>query len=465
MRTLTLQEVAAAMGGRIHGQITLPTVTGVSTDSREPVEGSLFFAIIGEQFDGHAYVNDILERGAVAAVVSDLAKINARYHDGGRLIQVADSVEALGKLAQWYRKQFAASVIGVVGSNGKTTTKDMIAAVLGSKKRGRAAPASFNNAIGVPLTLLSVEPPDEFVVVEIGTNHHGEILALGRIAQPDMAVVTSIGEEHLESFGNVRSVALEEFSLIATMRGRAFIAMHEETERFVPNAVIRECATLTYGLEDGAELRATDLVADHDGQRFKVNGRFAYRIGLLGAHNVMNALAAVAIGTRFRLSHDEIAAALLDVQSPPMRMERSHLGNITLVNDAYNANPSSMRVAFDVMDHLPPTAGKATAGRKVFILGDMWELGDAAERCHQEVGREAGRSTAHVIIAVGTHARAVADGATATAGTNKRIYSFPHIEALTEKIGGLIKPGDAVLLKASRAVRLEQLVDRLRRKA
>ncbi len=458
MRSLTLEEVAAAMGGRIAGRPGIPTVSAVSTDTRDLAAGSLFFAIKGARFDGHSFVNGALDSGAAAAVVSDVSRVDAKHHQGGRLIVVSDVVEALGRLAAWYRRQFAATVVAVVGSNGKTTTKDMIATVLGRSRRGRSARASFNNEIGVPLTLLSVEPSDEFVVVEIGTNHPGEVAALGRIARPDFAVVTSIGEEHLEAFGDLEGVAREEFSILSTMRDRAFAAISDQAAGYAPAEAMREHTVVTYGLSERADLRAADVAAEGEGQRFKVNGRFPYCLPLLGDHNVTNAMAAIAIGTRLRLTHEEMAAALLEVRLPPMRMERSEAGGITLINDAYNANPSSVRAALDVLDRM------SAVGRKVLVLGDMRELGDNAVRCHQAVGREAGRSTAHVIMAVGAHARVVADGATGTAGTGKRIYSYPTMDALAEKLTGLIGAGDVVLFKASRGVGLERLVETVRRR-
>jgi UDP-N-acetylmuramoyl-tripeptide--D-alanyl-D-alanine ligase len=442
-----------AIEGRAHGAISAPSVTSISTDSRDARPGALFIAIKGEHHDGHAFVGEVLERGAIAAVVSDLGGIPQKYITGGRLIQVPDTIAALGKLASWYRKQFAAQVIGVVGSNGKTTTKDMIATVLGHKRRGRAAQASFNNHIGVPLTLLAVEAADEFVVVEIGTNHPGEIAALGRIAKPDIAVITSIGEEHLEFFGNIEGVAGEEFSILPTLRGRGFAALSEQAAQFAPAAIREKVGMLVYGVEEKADLRATDIVSDGEGQRFKVNGRFDYHLPVLGRHNVVNALAAVAIGTRFRMSHPEISEALAQVALPPMRMERRRIGPITLINDAYNANPSSMAAAFEVMDGLQET------GRKVFILGDMRELGEQSQRCHQMVGRDAGRSTARAIIAVGAMSRVMADGATSTAGTTKRIYAFPTVEALSAKVGELLSADDVVLLKASRGMKLERLIE------
>ncbi|MFQ5412713.1 MAG: UDP-N-acetylmuramoyl-tripeptide--D-alanyl-D-alanine ligase, partial [Phycisphaerae bacterium] len=364
MRALTLQETAAAMGGRVYGRIEIPNVKGVCIDSRDPDPkgpGSqgLFIAIRGERFDGHDYVESVLEDWAAAAVVDDVNRIHKRFRSTGRLIEVDDTVQALGRLATWYRRRFSAQVIAVLGSNGKTTTKDLIAAVLKSNKRGRAAKASFNNAIGVPLTLLSVEPSDEFVVVEIGGNRPGEIGELARIAQPDMAVVTSIAEEHLAGFGDLAGVAREEFSFLSAMRGPPdplcgpFVAINEQAVPLAPQGLLRNTTLLTYGLDRRADLRAEDLEQTAEEQRFRVNGRFEYRLPLMGRHNVLNALAAVAIGTRFRLGHEAIADALRDAEPLPMRLQPIKYGSVTLINDAYNSNPASCRAAFDALDQAP----------------------------------------------------------------------------------------------------------------
>jgi len=455
MRALTIPEICTAMAGRLLGELTVPAVHRIVTDSRHDVTGGLFFALRGENHDGHAFVNNVLARGAACAVVSDLSTVADQFHRGGRVIQVPDVTAALGKLAGWYRRQFAAQVIAVVGSNGKTTTKDLIASVLGGKLRGKAAQGSFNNHIGVPLTLLSVEPADQYVVVEVGTNHPGEVAALGRMAQPDLAVVTSIGEEHLEFFGTLDAVASEEFSIVANLGGRAFLAMSEQAAAFAPGKLPERCTRLVYGFAESADLRATELSADRAGMRFRVNGKFDYRLPLIGRHNVVNALAAVAIGLRLKMTHGEIAAALETVRPAKMRLEPMQLGEWTVINDAYNANPTSMKAAFEAVDEWP------AVGRRVFVLGDMRELGDESERCHASVGLEAGRSSAKVIIAVGGHSRAVVDGATKSAGTSKRIYAFPTVEALSGRLRELLEPGDIVLLKGSRGMRLERLLEGL----
>ncbi len=462
MRPLTLQETANAMGGRIRGQIRRPCVRAISTDSRNVPAEALFFAIKGPNHDGHAFVNEALQKGAAAAVLSHISGVDPAALASGRIIEVQDTVAALGRLAAWYRRQFAAQVIAVLGSNGKTTVKNMIAAVLGSVMSGQSAPASFNNAIGVPLTLLSVEAADEFVVVEIGTNHPGEVAALAKIAGPDVAVVTSISEEHLEFLGDVAGVAQEEFSFLPFLEQRGFVAVSDQAAAHTPRRIrsagderranYAPLTWVTFGFDRAADLRACNVVQERARVRFSVNERFEYELSLLGTHNVSNALAAIAVGTRFRLSHSQIAAALANFKPPPMRLQRSQVGNLVVINDAYNANPSSMKAAFEAVGAI------VGARRKVFILGDMRELGEAAARCHREVGVEAGRSTANSIISVGIYSRNIADGATATAGTSKRIYAYPNIESLSKKLPSLLEPGDLVLLKASRGVQLERII-------
>ncbi len=454
MRSLMLHEIVQALQGRSLGALPELSVRDVCTDSRHIEPESLFFAIRGDRFDGHAFVEAAIASGAVAAVVDTEEALPESLVGSGRLIVVDDTVAALGRLASWYRRTTAAQVIGVFGSNGKTTTKDLIGHVLGSRFRGRAAKASFNNSIGVALTLLSAEPADAFLVVEVGTNHPGEIAALSRMVRPDYAVVTNIAEEHLEGFGDIGGVAAEEFSFLPLMTGRAVVAISEQAVEFLPKRAAKSVRLLSYGFGADVQLRATEPVVESGLQTFAVNNRFPYRIKLLGQHNAANALAALAIAQCFRMEHEEIAKALESAEPPPMRLARRTLTTMTLINDAYNANPGSMKAAFESLAGLEASG----YGRKILILGDMRELGAAASRCHESVGRDAGRSCASTIVAVGAFARHIADGAVQTAGTRKRIYSYPTLAALERKLPDLLRPGDQILLKASRGVGLEKIV-------
>ncbi|MCA9254061.1 MAG: UDP-N-acetylmuramoyl-tripeptide--D-alanyl-D-alanine ligase, partial [Phycisphaerales bacterium] len=247
MRSLTLHEVVEALQGRALGDLPELCVRSVCTDSRAVEPESLFFAIRGEKFDGNEFVEQALEAGAVAAVIDNGDKLPAALLESGRVIGVPDTVAALGRLAAWYRRTTAAQVIAILGSNGKTTTKNLIGHVLSSRYKGRFARASFNNAIGVALTLLSAEPNDEFLVVEIGTNHPGEVASLARMVRPDFAVVTSIAEEHLEGFGDIEGVAAEEFSFLPLMTGRSVVAISEQAVPFLPKRAAKSVRLLTYG--------------------------------------------------------------------------------------------------------------------------------------------------------------------------------------------------------------------------
>lgn len=459
MKKLTLEEIAAAIGVRAVDKLPRIGVSRICTDSRDLRHGDLFFALPGQQFDGHDFVDAALSGGAVAAVVADVGRVPSRWRDAGRLIVVPDTVDALGRLAGYHRTQSAAAVIGVVGSNGKTTTKELIHAVLRSRKSGQAAAKSFNNHIGVPLTLLSIDAADEYVVVEIGTNRPGEVSALAQIARPDLGVVTSIGEEHLEFLGDLSGVAEEELSLLAHIRRRGWAVLNHECRVRPQVARRQDLSVLSFGFHPDADLRASDVTVVDGRQRFRVNGRFEYELPALGVHNVSNALAAIAVGLRFGLPHADIAAALSKAALPPQRLEPSRVGDVLVINDAYNANPASMRAALATLDQLPPR------GRRVLLLGDMRELGADALRYHEELGRAAGRSSAAVIVAIGAFARNVADGAISTAGTGKRIYWHPSIETAGPALERLLEPGDIVLLKGSRAVRMERLISFIERSA
>jgi len=450
MRPVGLLEICDVLRAKPARPASDARAESVSTDTRTLEPGALFFAIRGPNFDGHDFVEIALEKGA-AAVVVDRREVAAQLRDS-RVLLVNDALAALGKLAAWYRRSLAAQVIAVLGSNGKTTTKDLVHAVLGSRLKGTAAEKSFNNAIGVALTLLAAAPTDQYVITEIGTNAPGEIAALSRIVCPDYAIVTSIAEEHLEGFGSLEGVAAEEFSFLPNLTGRATVVLSEQAAPFAPRRLPPGCRAITYGISPEAPLRIGQLEHHDDHQSFVLNERFRYRLPLMGQHNVHNALAAITIGTAFRLEHDTMARALKKVTAPPMRLNRMEYDSICVINDAYNANPGSMRAAFEAIDH------DSTFGRKVFILGDMRELGTAAGRCHEAVGEAAGRSSAAVIITVGAFARHTADGAVRAAGTRKRIYSFPSVDVLQQKLPQLLQRGDRVLLKASRGVALEKLL-------
>jgi UDP-N-acetylmuramoyl-tripeptide--D-alanyl-D-alanine ligase len=417
----------------------------------------LFFALIGARHDGHAFVAEALGRGAVGAVVSRVQDLPADVREEALLIAVDDTTEALGRLAGYHRRQLAAEVIAVTGSNGKTTAKGMIHAVLSRAKKGRSSPKSFNNQIGVPLTLLSAEGADEYLVVEIGSNAPGEVHRLAQLAAPDVAVITGIGPAHLEGLRDIEGVAAEKASLLQGLRRGGLAAVnvdHPALVRHLPNG--QGWTLVGFGLSPQADLRATDLAVGPEGLGFRVNGRFEVRLGLLGRHNAVNALAAVAVGRRFGLGYEEIAAGLAEVKAAPMRLEPCRIGPVTLIHDSYNSNPDSARAALDVLGEL------VTTGRRVAVLGDMRELGEQSQRLHAELGRPVAGAGVSLLVAVGRWSNVVAEAARAELGEGLETACFAETAEAAAAIAGLLQPGDVVLIKGSRAMEMERLMKPIR---
>ncbi|NLX14454.1 MAG: UDP-N-acetylmuramoyl-tripeptide--D-alanyl-D-alanine ligase [Phycisphaerales bacterium] len=478
MKPLTLEEVVSAMQGTCDRAAPLGNVLRVSTDTRDTEPGDLFVAITGERFDGHDFVDRAAAGGAIAAVVrNDYAPKPVRGPSGKRippsrpafLIRVDDTVKALGRLARYYRRSVLAgsvTVVAVTGSNGKTTTKSMIAHILAGRWTGKASLKSFNNAIGVPLTLLSSDAKDKFVICEVGTNHLGEIAELAYLVEPEVAVITGVSEAHLAGLGSLENIAGEKLSLLRFLRGEGCGIVNADQE-VIRDTIHRDRELsqqklVYFGCWPEADLRLTALrveqmdtgVAGMPGLVFEVNDRFAYRLPVPGRHNGMNALAAVAVARRFGMDHEEIAERLASFTMPAMRLNGERIGSLTLINDAYNANPASLAAAVEVLADIP-------ARRRVLIVGDMRELGDDTQRLHREAAIRIARSEPDVVIAVGENADLI--GQTIRDEADKietHVYSTTTL-ARKRLISHLSKD-DTVLIKGSRALALEQLAEKIK---
>lgn len=478
MKPLTLEEIVQAMEGSASRGVPPGTVARVTIDSREVKLGDLFFAIRGKQFDGHDFVGQAAKAGAIAAVVRndfEAAPVSGDAAQGPDsppgllLIRVDDPVKALGRLARYYRRRViegAVTVIAVTGSNGKTTTKAMIAHVLAGRWRGRASVKSFNNELGVPLTLLSVEPSDEFVVCEVGTNAPGEIAALAKLVEPGIAVLTCIAEVHLQGLSSVQGVATEKLSLFHSLQADGFGVLNVDHElirwSLEHDRKFAQLKKVTFGEWPQADLRLTDVrsVISDDGSdmpvlEFTVNDRFSYRLRTLGKHNACNALAAIGVARRMGMDHPEIAERLATFDLPAMRLQAQRLGRLTLINDAYNANPASMAAAVEVLTSLP------TAGRRVLVIGDMLELGERAEAHHRTLAETIAASNINVLIAIGDHARQVTQHARQVSGGRLECHAYATTTLAKRRICAHLQPTDVVLMKGSRVLALEQLVDRV----
>ena len=460
--------VAAACAGEILRGSADADVARVCIDSRHVQAGDLFFAVKGDRFDGHDFLEEVAAQGAAAAVVAKARSSAFRRltepPEGGTpnecaVIAVDDVRVALGKLAAAHRAELELPVIAVCGSNGKTTTKELLAAVLRQKFATLASEASFNNDIGVPLTLLQLTREHRAAVVEVGTNHPGELAPLVKMAAPQFGVITNIGREHLEFFGDVAGVAEEEGVLAELLpsSGKLFLngddAWTEKISRRTKAQVVR------VGLGRGSHWNAGAVKFDNRGTTFNVLAPTLafvgqYQIHLLGRHQVVNALFAIAVGAELGLSREEIQRGLSACPPAKMRLQLSEANGVTVLDDSYNANADSMAAALEVLKELP------CAGRRLAVLGDMAELGAHAEAAHAETGRLAAELGVEQLFAVGKMSGVMAAAARA-AGLN-RVLEFADVDAAARAVKSFVKAGDVVLLKASRAMRLERVAEVLR---
>lgn len=461
-------------------------LSGVSTDTRTIRPGQVFLAIRGERFDGHAMVADAANSGSPMAIIDAPSAVSA-MPEGMWVMRVADTRRALLALAGVYRQTLTRTcVVAVCGSNGKTTTVRLLEAVLGvgGGMRGTASPKSFNNAIGVPLTILSASAVDQYLVCEVGTNAKGEVAQLAKVVSPDVAVVTSVGREHLERLGSLAEVAREEASVLEFVRrgtglalgGGAGIVNADAPHLLEMIATLRDRpgVLIRFGEGPGADVRVMEsrTVMREGGvvrTRLVLNDRAAFEVPLAGRHNAINAACAVAVGRRLGLRDEAIAAGLGSARGPEMRLAVSMVGGARVINDAYNANPDSMRAAIEA---LPPMV--EGCGRVVAVLGEMLELGERSAAEHEEAGLHAAtrlseslgdRLAGFVLVGpmMSSVGRRGVERGLSTGGVG-RVW----VEGLADLEGGrlveaarLAGRGDAVLLKGSRGMRLERVAGAL----
>jgi UDP-N-acetylmuramoyl-tripeptide--D-alanyl-D-alanine ligase len=457
MEARSLKFIATACAGELLSGSPETRALRVCTDSRRVQAGDLFLALPGGRFDGHDFVRQAAEKGAVAVVV-ERQRVPAGW-TGCALIAVANVRAALGQLAAAYREEFTLPLVVVGGSNGKTTTKELIASVLRQKLATLWSEASFNNDIGVPLTLLRLERSHQAAVLEAGTNHPGELAPLLKMIRPNYGVITCVGREHLEFFGDLAGVAREEgwVAELLPAAGKLFVNGDDAVAGSLTERT--RAGVVRVGFAAGNDWRAHGLRLDKQSVRFRVDGPGAdfageYRINVLGRHQVVNALFAIAVGKELGLSRAEVAQGLAECRPPKMRLELWEAGGVRVLDDAYNANADSVGAALQTLQELP------CKGRRVAVLGDMAELGAHSEAAHAEVGRRAAELGVAQLFAVGKMAPIMARAAR-DAGLN-RVFEFTDVETAAAAVKSFVKSGDLVLLKASRATRLERIGDALR---
>jgi UDP-N-acetylmuramoyl-tripeptide--D-alanyl-D-alanine ligase len=430
-------------------------VQGYSIDSRTVARGELFFAVKGERLDGHDYVNAALEKGAAAAVVQK-AELH-RYPDKTRLLAVDDTLVALQTLATAVRKLWGKPLVGVTGSAGKTTTKESIAHVLGVRFRVLKSEGNFNNHFGLPLMLLKLEPEHDVAVIEMGMSHAGEIRALAKIAQPEIGVVTNVAPVHLEFFDSLAGIARAKYELIESLPASGTAVLNADDEYVSQFGRDFKGKVVTYGTRVTAGLHI-DVRAENvqtrgaEGSEFDVvlaGGREHARLPLVGEHNILNALAAVAVGLARGLQPAEAVGSLATLTPPDKRGQVLQLGNITVINDCYNSNPKALHAMVDALAAMK-------AGRRIVVAGEMLELGPAGAEMHRAAGRHIAEKRIDVLLGVRGLAQGMVEGAR-LAGAHAEFVATP--EDAGEWLAREVHDGDVVLLKASRGVKLEKALE------
>jgi UDP-N-acetylmuramoyl-tripeptide--D-alanyl-D-alanine ligase len=425
---------------------------GYSIDSRTIQPGELFFAVKGERMDGHDFVSQALEKGALAVVIRK--DHSARYADRARLMAVNDTLAALQTLASAVRRLWGKSLIGITGSAGKTTTKEAVAHVLSTRFRVLKSEGNFNNHFGLPLMLLKIEPEHDIAVIEMGMSHAGEIAALAKIAQPEIGVVTNVAPVHLEYFDSITGIARAKYELIEALPAGGTAVLNADDEyvsqfgRDFPGKVI------LYGMRASADVRAENIQPlGSEGSAFElvVDGcREKAILHLVGTHNIYNALAAVAVALERGLSPSEGVAALASLRPSDKRGQVVKLGNITVINDCYNCNPKALEAMVDALAAMP-------AKRRIVVAGEMLELGPAGDDLHRQAGEHIAKNKIDLLLGVRGQAQQMVEAAR-QAGMNAEFVATP--EEAGEWLAHETHDGDLVLLKASRGVKLEKALEK-----
>jgi UDP-N-acetylmuramoyl-tripeptide--D-alanyl-D-alanine ligase len=441
------------------------TLAGLAIDSRTVRPGQVFLALRGERFDGADFIGEALDARAAMVVTERPERVPVDRPVPGGVVRVPDAGKALLRLAGAYRRTLEATkVVGITGSNGKTTTTRLVHSVLSARLRGSASQKSFNNAVGVPLTVLAVRSGDQFLAAEAGINAPGEMAELAEVLRPDIGVIVSIGRAHIEALGSVEGISREKSILLrAVPSGGCCIAPADAPEladflKGLPGLV-------TFGRAQHADLRLTDVrhapvSGGGPGIRFTVNDRHSYELPMVGEHNALNALAAIAVGRRMGLDHDTIGEGLRRASAPEMRLSLGQRGDVQVLNDAYNANPDSAVAAVRALVEVC-----RGARRRVVVLGDMLELGGLAEEAHREVAEVAGTLGIELFVGVGSFAGPAAARAGELLGRD-RALSLPDLsEQSLARLIAMLQPGDAVLLKGSRRSGLERVDEALARRS
>lgn len=459
MINLKVADIAAAVDGKILYGSRDTIVSSVSFDSRKLKPGSLFIPLRGERFDGHEFIDDAVKKGAKALLADRRIEFASK---GVSVIAVEDTLTAFQRLAGWYRNQFNVEFIAVTGSTGKTTTKNIVAGVLTKKFQVLKTPGNYNNHIGLPATIMNLDKSYQAAVIEMGMSGYGEIRNLTRIIRPRISVVTNIGMSHIERLGSRQGILKAKMEVFEEMAQSAVAVINADDKLFYDASKSLNMPVVYYGLDKG-DYRATDISVKEDSRTsftlLAEGCKFTVDLSLPGRHNVYNALAAVAVARQFEIDYHDIIEALGELEGERMRLAITDTpSGFKVINDAYNASPDSMKGALEVLRDVP-------GQRKIAVLSDMLEMGEYAEEGHRLVGEYAVESGADILIAVGKDSRFIAEEARQRGMSPGCVYYFETKKEAAGLLERIIKKRDVILVKGSRGMRMEELVNRIQERS
>jgi UDP-N-acetylmuramoyl-tripeptide--D-alanyl-D-alanine ligase len=436
-----LTDVAQALGVTVESQAL---VTGWSIDSRTIAPGDLFFALRGPNHDGNAYVEEVLGKGAVAAVANEIKP--------GPVLVVPDTLVALQHTAVWALGQWGGDVIGVTGSAGKTSTKDVIADLLASAMAVGKTIGNLNNHFGVPLSILRLPGEARVAVLEMGMNHAGEIRELCAIAKPRIGVVTNVGHAHVENFDSIEGVAAAKRELIESLPPDGVAVLNADDPLVSHFGDAHPGRTITFGLTPGADIRAEQMELTDRGVIFLVDG-VRFESVLMGRHSVLNILAGIAVASLYGIRLSQLTGVVAELAAPSMRGQRLTHNGVTILNDCYNSNPDAARVMIDVLRETP-------AQRRIAVLGEMLELGRWSESLHRDVGSYVANSGIDVLVGIRGEACHLVDAARQSGLAVDAAFFFADAVSAGDHLRGIARPGDVILLKGSRGTHVEHALER-----
>ncbi|MDK2805118.1 UDP-N-acetylmuramoyl-tripeptide--D-alanyl-D-alanine ligase [Thermoanaerobacterium thermosaccharolyticum] len=453
---LSLKEIIDATGGKLLSGGINSTISGISTDSRTIKEGELFIPLKGENFDGEMFIEDALKIGSASLTET----INYVSNNNKPIIFVDNTKEAFHKIAKYYREKFQIPFIAVTGSSGKTTTKDMIYDVLSMKYNVLKTKGNFNNEIGLPLTIFRLNKDHDMAVVEMGMSGFGEIRRLKNIAEPNIAVYTNIGVAHIEKLGSRENILKAKSELVEDFKEGYTVILNADDDMLAKLTEKKGPQYITYGIDNG-DVKAFDIVLKEESVKYKViidGYTMDIELNVPGKHNVYNSLAAICIGIKFGVNKEDMRKALANFQPSAMRLNIIDVSGLKIINDAYNANPASMKAALSVLKGYKDR-------RKIAVLGNMLELGDYSDLAHEEVGKHVKDEDIDVLITVGDFASKIAEGAIKNGMDAKNVMMCKNNVEAIELIKEIKNDNDVFLIKGSRGMKMEEIVKFLQESA